>query len=388
MNEAAPNQPAKYNAYAKSPLSSIRHNQRPEANHFYKNASPYSDYENHDFFDSNSSTAAYSPMKKVAVETSDKSTATINDVSTQTDEVLKKHNGVNTNFSEGSTNAENTKSTTNAGGVTGGYYLKKSKLSKHSSRESDGKKLLLEAYLRNNDNITNGGSTTSSGNVVSILNNGKKNGLLGVKTHGPTNTRESGIGTTNDDEVDSLHSAQHEYDPENHHLHHNHHGEKNIDESLSFYDTDLGPMNEQQYNNSDVEEENYAFNRKEKQLKKKSKPKQLLNKPNLAGKQQQLQPGDDSNFPGECVIKSNVYKRNSKQALGAEKIDKIEMEEDHEDDTSSVSLSSFLSRLFAVLLYIFPLGLLFCLVVYYFFVYYFNPKCCDQQRNYLVWNII
>ena len=91
-------------------------------------------------------------------------------------------------------------------------YLKKPKFSKHN-RESDGKKLLLEAYLRNNENLTNGGSTTSSGkaasSTLSVLHANKK--VSSLIKNGAKNTHESGIGTTNDDKLDSLKSIQNEY---------------------------------------------------------------------------------------------------------------------------------------------------------------------------------
>jgi hypothetical protein len=132
-------------------------------------------------------------MKKV--ETSDKSTFTINEASTQTDT----QSGTKANQSiVQELPVINETPNLHYNDSNNRSYPNKSK--KHN-RESDGKKLLLEAYLRNNNNnnnnnMTNGGSTPSSGQT-----NSKKCSLLklGIKS-----VLESGIGTIsgNDDDDD------------------------------------------------------------------------------------------------------------------------------------------------------------------------------------------
>ena len=398
----------------------------PRANEFYKNASPYSDCEHHDFFDN--VTPEISPKKKV--ETSDKSTATINDMATQTDAIPSKTHidpsGLSV-INEKSTKSQPTNNYFNHLSNEHRYnnvdraYLKKSKFSKHN-RESDGKKLLLEAYLRNNENITNGGSTTSSGkaasSTLSMLHANKKGSLIKI---GVKNTLESGIGTTNDDEVDSLQSIHNEYDYICELKHHETNEQSNSEkENESYYDTDLFATfkpSETNNNNSDLENENSETNlikrndlyaKKEKLLKKKAKQK-LQNK--QSSNDENFTRSNSSNLFKQTSHLSSSYEKESSTKLreviipndqdikgnfmpnGVKSAKSKNQEEDHlvkDEDTeaSYYTFSWFLKRILAIIFYLFPLGLLFLLVIYYFFVYYLNPSCCDYQRNYLMWNII
>ena len=199
------NQNKHHKLYVNQKASSFGTNRlNPRAKEFYKNPSPYSDCEHHEFFDN--PTPEVSPKKKI--ETSDKSTATINDMATQTDEVASKIAAdssalpvINEKAIKTNNYFNNQMNEPRYNSVVDRTYAKKSKFNKHN-RESDGKKLLLEAYLRNNENLTNGGSTTSSGkagsSTLSVLHANKK--VSSLIKNGAKNTHESGIGTTNDDE--------------------------------------------------------------------------------------------------------------------------------------------------------------------------------------------
>jgi hypothetical protein len=431
------NQNKQHKIYINQKTSSFSANRlNPRTNEFYKNPSPYSDCEHHDFFDN--ATPEVSPKKKI--ETSDKSTATINDMATQTDEVSSRNAADSSALPVINEKTIKTQSTNNYfnnqinehryNSVVDRTYLKKSKFSKHN-RESDGKKLLLEAYLRNNENLTNGGSTTSSGkaasSTLSVLHANKK--VSSLIKNGAKNTHESGIGTTNDDEVDSLQSIQNEYDYISELKHAEENEQTNSEkENESYYDTDLfanfkpSEINNNnniinKINNSDVENENSDTNlirrndfnaKKEKILKKKVKQK-LQNKQQTAN-DETFSRANSSNFIKQTTHFPSSYEKESSTKLrdaiipnesdvrgqltrncfksSKPKSQEEVKEEDEEAATSYYTLSWFLKRIFAIIFYVFPLGIVFLLVIYYFFVYYLNPSCCDYQRNYLVWNII
>jgi hypothetical protein len=431
------NQNKQHKIYINQKTSSFSANRlNPRTNEFYKNPSPYSDCEHHDFFDN--ATPEVSPKKKI--ETSDKSTATINDMATQTDEVSSRNAADSSALPVINEKTIKTQSTSNYfnnqinehryNSVVDRTYLKKSKFSKHN-RESDGKKLLLEAYLRNNENLTNGGSTTSSGkaasSTLSVLHANKK--VSSLIKNGAKNTHESGIGTTNDDEVDSLQSIQNEYDYISELKHAEENEQTNSEkENESYYDTDLfanfkpSEINNNnniinKINNSDVENENSDTNlirrndfnaKKEKILKKKVKQK-LQNKQQTAN-DETFSRANSSNFIKQTTHFPSSYEKESSTKLrdaiipnesdvrgqltrncfksSKPKSQEEVIEEDEEAATSYYTLSWFLKRIFAIIFYVFPLGIVFLLVIYYFFVYYLNPSCCDYQRNYLVWNII
>ena len=366
-------------------------NQRKSGAGFHKNPSPYSDCEHHEFYDSHSSSQV-SPKK--TVETSDKSTATINDVATQTEETTANSGVDATDAATAAVKAQTNSYFNQAGGGSGGgglvehRYLKKSKLIKHS-RESDGKKYLLETYLRNHENIANGGSSTSSGKAVSSSlstpNNVKKNSINNNNNMISKLVLESGIGTTNDDEADSLQSAQNEYNAYISELKHaEKHEHSNSDkENESFYDTDL-------YSNA---------NSKKKKIKQKQQQQQQ-NKQSLAPLSTIHKPShyeDDSSkslSPNTCRRSPHISHEKDTTTLRetfspAESLSTPKIKQERSDENSQFyTISSFLRLVFTALCYIIPLCLLCLFVIVYFFVYYLNPSCCDYQRTYLIWNVI
>ncbi len=112
--------------------------------------------------------------KKKTPETSDKSTFTVNEISTQTDlfipEILKlnyveetKHSPIDKNNNRNHDNKIAYYSSNNNVNANDGSELKNTNYAKTSNiaNESDGKKLLLEAYLRN-DQMGNRCSSSSS----------------------------------------------------------------------------------------------------------------------------------------------------------------------------------------------------------------------------------
>lgn len=125
-----------------------------------------------------------SELRRRKVETSDKSTATINHESTQTDDAVVATSPV---INTSSIHDQDLRAIDR-------LYSNNHHHHTPIIHETDGKKLLLEAYLRNNDNIESNGSCSSSGNKKKSTNS----------VTGTIRTRESGIGTANDDEVDSI----------------------------------------------------------------------------------------------------------------------------------------------------------------------------------------
>ena len=125
------------------------------------------------------------PSKRV--ETSDKSTFTVNESSTQTDtSAYLAEQDLRSIDRQYSTKIFNKK-------------LVCKRLSLTESAESDGKQLLLEAYLMNNKNLTNAGSSSSSCLLADLNNSKSKKKQRNSQT--TSGTRESGLGTFNDDEV-------------------------------------------------------------------------------------------------------------------------------------------------------------------------------------------
>ncbi len=79
-------------------------------------------------------------------------------------------------------------------------YNKTTKYKTIINTESDGKKLCLEAYLRNNTE----NRCSSSCSCSRALNQKSQSNNREITTTLTTTTRESGIGTYNEDEVESL----------------------------------------------------------------------------------------------------------------------------------------------------------------------------------------
>ena len=383
------------------------------------------------------------------VQTSDKSTATINEMSTQTENIsitLNDNEVLVSNYQSPllTINSNCDDITPNCRQIPNAYYDSvefrnrdqdlrymdriypkpgyKNKFSKHpiaSNRESDGKQFLLEAYLRN-DNLVNG-STSSSGKGFSTLSSKKK--TFGQRKIDVATTRESGIGTTNDDEIDSLPSVHNdddclsEYDENmldlnNNKNENNNHDEldaskSNNEDAESFSDnpnsfeklnasnkpSDLKDDSSKRNDISNLFSSPLQNNSKKEKLKKKCKPKMnnsksvnnkanvniSTSKPNI-NELDIVKPGEDIQIkkPVNKLTASPKFNMGSPSTTASAASSLFEA---NNNDSSS----SLFKKICTFLLFIFPL--LFLLIVYYIYVYVLNPSCCDFKRNYLFLNV-
>ena len=275
-------------------------------------------------------------------ETNDKSTFTIHDISTQTELV-------DSNNNNNQTPKHNIYLDPNDH-----VYITKSL--KTPTPESDGKKYLLEAYLRNNtEPILTGSSTSSSGPLVK---NKKK---VKCETTTTTTTRgESGIGTYNDDENESLH--------------------RNHDDSFTDYPENI----------KDASSENEScpnkFKKKERIFKKTKRSlshREKTNEVNLISPVKIIiKPESDLTLKKspKLVENKNITNNNIKPVL---------MKNKPNSSTSSspntATSTSVMRKICTFLCFVF--SLLFLFFVYFFYVNFLNPSCCDYRRNYLFLNI-
>lgn len=310
-------------------------------------------------------------------ETCDKSTATIHEVATQTDKE-KSNMGTNTDDNHHNHNLllhlnpqqskslpkqSVAKSNTDHSNINNNNLSPNNSKSKGSNKSSspnleyldraqiDGKQYLLETYLRNNNEVTSA-STSSSGPLLLK----KSTNIMQM-----SNTRESGIGTVNDDEceMESLHS---------------------FDENL----TDLTDHKNTTKNELDDEHENSSINVRTSHsmnnVKLRRKPKSIKSKHQKLKDEQKL----------NNIINNDKYDL-IEDLKSKEPFDEIENAMSIDDDIKVKSSdqksywSDFLKKLCTFFLLIFPFIFLF--FVYYVYNYYLNPSCCDFKRNYLLINI-
>lgn len=196
-----------------------------------------------------------------------------------------------------------------------------------SVMQSDGKKLLLEAYLRNNDNLAS--CSTSS----------KKN----KSESGTGLMRESGIGTANDDD------------------------------SLPLTDAEKVCYEEDKLN---ISVETYPIDNHKRYMRKKAnKLKSLSTLSTSSTSSTKTEP----NFLYQRKNTSN-RKQNVKQ---------IPSEYLNQSNSNQYSILRFLIEKIIKFIFIFLLPILFILlfVAYVLYRNYLNPYCCDMKRNYLLINI-
>jgi hypothetical protein len=301
--------------------------------------------------------------------------------------------------------------------------------------ESDGKKLLLEAYLRNNpsnavasaaDVVISSASTRSSSIVcevngdvanASILETGNSGASISGQdsrdaichkrsplnatssVHSNTNsqentnassrtsnrtpnkikllrarntentittTRESGIGTYNDDEIDSIRNDEDDEDE---------------NEQENKQEDERERVNEQE---QEQEDDFFAdFDLNAKSLNEKN-PSAFSSEDsydqNLIKKQRTAEQ--------ICFPKAKAKKQDKPKALSRATIRTIDAELSSASQASTdadSSWSSFIRKFLTFLLFLFPL--LFFLFVYLFYLYFLNPSCCDFKRDYLFINI-
>jgi hypothetical protein len=309
-------------------------------------------------------------------ETCDKSTATIHEVATQT-EKERSNMGTNTDDNQHHSNhnlllqlnqqnkslpkQSAAKSNTDQSNLNNNNLSPNNSKSKGSNKSSspnleyldraqiDGKQYLLETYLRNNE-VTSA-STSSSGPLLSK----KSSNIMQI-----SNTRESGIGTMNDDEceMESLHS---------------------FDENL----TDLTDNNNKNTKNElDDEHENSSINVRtcHSNVKLRRKPKLIKSKHQKIKDGLKLNIINDDNYDLIEDIKSKESFDEIENAMRDNDAVKLTKQK-----STASNLSDFFKKLCTFILLIFPF--LFLFFVYYVYNYYLNPSCCDFKRNYLLINI-
>lgn len=330
----------------------------------------------------NTSHTFYDSYVKKAVITSDKSTATINDTATQTDDIVL----------DDLMDME-THPIVNITPVSERLYTRKPGESTNH-RETEGKKLLLEAYLRNNDNLAslNAQSTSSSSASSAAVSNKKSSNATNGKMETATiATRESGIGTANDDEVDSSHSAV-------------------------IYDSYSGQNSEQKSSPNVIltkpSDENNNTSKQKKKIKQKqaNKSKNLLDESTPNDNHHKLNaklPSSKLSTTSSCStsIMDSAANNNANSKLTYSKQRSLSIR--HSDrrvapsplppptptlpppnryQASSQQTKSFIKRLLNFLI-LFLIPLLFLLFVYFVYIYFLNPSCCDFKRNYLFINV-
>lgn len=301
-----------------------------------------------------------SSIKHKRKQTSDKSTFTVNEISTQTDQVV---------VSEPSS-----------------LGLKPTSASKQQidptskPLESDGKKLLLEAYLRNNND--NRCSSSSSCSRPTPQANTKSETIT-TTTLTTTTTRESGIGTYNEDEVESLQSA-------------NPTGDDYYLNDFNTFKKRLNSTKEAQNNedyltdqsNEDKLSKKYFNKKYRKKLNRKiisSSSSSSVISSSLATRSHTTQPSTSSSL----LLVPQTKAITTKSANTTQKLLSDLVEPKPKSSTVSASTASYLFNLFkkicTLLIFLFPL--VFLLVVYFFYIFFLNPSCCDLKRNYLFINI-
>lgn len=302
------------------------------------NTRPRSFFDNRVNFDC---TENYNAPSLKKVETSDKSTFTINEMSTQTEQYLNDHQIFSNQY-------------------TSKNYSKNSRKHLTGSPETDGKTLLLEAYLRNNDNLVHnenshtsqiGSSRSSTSLLPNALNkpNTKRKSLTLT-----TGTRESGIGTYIDDEIGTS-SCELEFVKTNS-------SDKKID-----YQTDhesLSKINDNSSTNELFYISNASKKCNSKTVKSRSVKRNELSKQSYSIKVNKARTDKSSSETISKTLYSPIASN---------------------DENKTFWFSWFFKTIFKFLLFF--LTIIFVIFVYFFYSIALNPSCCDYQRNYLMFNI-
>lgn len=302
-----------------------------------------------------------SPIAKRKAIMCDKSTFTINEISTQTEEPFEYHvNQVLTrehlrtieqhhHFTKRFTNKDSVES--HKPDLTG--------------TESDGKQLLLEAYLRNNESLAHeqqeSSQTTSSQSSSSLLPNGMKS-KPGKKRKSliTTGTRESGIGTYIDDELGTS-SCDLDFSKTSN-------SAKKV--TNSYQNTDNESFDKLNDNSAASTKDAYYSKTASKTNKAKSKH---------ASKTRHLSKSNTvkNSFESNAFRKPSV--EHNKQPFFIE-------EDVNIFESKTAGWFSWFFKTFITFL-LFFLTILFVIFVYFFYSQVLNPSCCDYKRQYLMFNV-
>lgn len=375
--------------------------------------------------------------QKKKLETSDKSTFTVNEISTQTDNsnYVKKQiysnndsNNITNNINSAHLRNDKNKQFSTYSGSANGVgtesiefnFSADIKNQKYNSSkeilqpESDGKKLLLEAYLRNNNNnnsnnndqnhnrCSSSSSCSRPAILSDVLNNQKtisnkndhKSETITTLT---ATTRESGIGTYNEDEIESLQSAN-----------------QNVDDyflsdfnEFNHKNKQITKSNKENINKLNSKEDFLTDNSDEDKMSKKYYNKKYRKKSN-----RKLVSSTSSSVLSSSLANSNIQLLNNESLNNTKKRyliksesnpSRSEFKKKHENNNkistfktndikqkSKIALATetifnFLRKIFTLIVFLFPL--FFLLAVYFFYIFFLNPSCCDLKRNYLFINI-
>lgn len=302
-----------------------------------------------------------SELRKRRLETSDKSTATIHNECTQTENLYSSE------LDDAVVASSPVNLMINSPLIRDQDLRSMDRLYSNNSyrHHTSGKKLLLEAYLRNNnDNLESNGSCSSS----SKTDKNKK----------CLTTRESGIGTTNDDEGDSIQNDHYFKEIENEKL-------SVCDEEDKLVGADGFVLSNQK--------------RVRKRLKS-NKNKEDFKKSNL-NKLKSIASVSTSSTSSASLNKEFTPQRlNTEKFTRSKPMNKKSMEEISNsflaqsqssssttvpDSASSSTLNKIL-RFF--LIFLIPLLCILLVLVYFIYRTYLNPSCCDFKRNYLFINVV
>lgn len=309
-----------------------------------------------------------SPIARRKALMCDKSTFTINEISTQTEEPFEYHMnqvltrehlrtiGQNRHYTKRFTNKDSSSSENQKPDLT----------------ESDGKQLLLEAYLRNNESLVqenqqDSSQTASSQSSSSLLPNALK-GKSGKKRKSltTTGTRESGIGTYIDDEIGT---SSCDLDME---LSKTSSSEKQKVNN-SYQNTDNESLDK--LNSKSVANTNEAYYSKTTNKVNKAKGK-LINKTRHLSK---------SNTVKNSFESQNIYNRKQSVDHKQQPFFIEDTDVNFFESKTTGWFSWFFKTFFTFLLFF--LTILFVIFVYFFYSLVLNPSCCDYKRQYLMFNV-
>lgn len=192
-----------------------------------------------------------------------------------------------------------------------------------SVMQSDGKKFLLEAYLRNNDNLAS--CSTSS----------KKN----KSESGTGLMRESGIGTANDDD------------------------------SLPLTDAEKNCADDEDKMNISIE--TYPIENKKKFSRKK------------ANKLKSISSLSTWSTSSSSKTETNLYQRKNKKQLAKQVSHSI----NQQTSNQSVLKFLLQKLIKFFIIFLIPILFILLFLAYVLYRNYLNPYCCDMKRNYLLINV-
>ena len=281
-------------------------------------------------------------------QTCDKCVETVNEIGTQTvdDEdnfYIRNNNTFSStsieNHQKLNSNLIHRKKTTN--GNNGNSLKLRNRANRNISNsnklENCGKKLLLEAYLKNNTNnkSLNNETTTSENETYASEQN-----VFRIETT-TTTTRESGVGTFNEEDIDEIPFTD-DYKKEKSSKHY------------KYHKSDLNNKN----NNVEIE-----ISEKENI--------QSASKTNLLENRLSIEKNDDNKTD------------NNKSA-------KLDKEDNLNSQTSTNNNNNFISnRYFKKLLkFLLVFSIFFLILFFFLYRFLFNPVCCDSRKDYLFINYI